>query len=60
MDKVNRKEENNENYATITGTKDQINDFLQLSAKDLISERCRTLKRLPKYRMIGSTKIRIQ
>jgi len=60
LDKVNRKEENNENYCSLSGTRDQIDNFLQSAAKDLIGERCRTLKNLQKFRMISSKKVRIQ
>ena len=57
MDIINRKEQNNENYMSITGTKQQINRYLQ--DKPILSERLRTLNNLPKYRIINSRKIRI-
>ena len=58
MDIIHRKKENNENYATLTGTKQQINHYLQES--QVISERLRTLNNLPKFRIINTTKVRIQ
>ena len=57
MDIINRKEQNNENYMSITGTKQQINHYLQ--DKPVLSERLRTLNNLPKYRIINSVKVRI-
>lgn len=59
LEKINRRNENNENYCSITGTAEQINDYLQRASKDLVSERLRTLNNLPKYRIIGTTKKRI-
>jgi len=59
LDKMNRKEDNNENYASLMGTKQQINQYLQDNAKDIISERLRTLNSVPKYRIINTTKTRI-
>ena len=58
MDVIHRKNENNENYATLTGTKQQINHYLQDC--DILSERLRTLNNLPKFRLISTTKVRIQ
>jgi hypothetical protein len=55
---INRKKENNENYMTLTGTKQQINTYLQ--DKPILSDRLRTLNNLPKYRIIGTQKERIQ
>ncbi len=57
LDIINRKQENNENYMTLTGTKQQINTYLQ--DKPILSERLRTLNNLPKYRIIQTTKRRI-
>ena len=57
LDVINRKEENNENYISLTGTKQQINQYLQ--DKPILSDRLRTLNNLPKYRMINTTKERI-
>ena len=57
LDVVNRKSENNENHMSITGTKQQINKYLQ--DKPVLSERLRTLNNLPKYRIINSVKVRI-
>ena len=53
-----RRNENNENYASLTGTKAQINTYLQ--DKPIISDRLRTLNSVPKWRVINSQKIRIQ
>jgi hypothetical protein len=57
IDVVNRKSENNENHMSITGTKQQINKYLQ--DKPVLSERLRTLNNVPKYRIINSVKVRI-
>lgn len=57
LDKINRLSDNNENYATLTGTKEQINQYLQ--DKPILSERLRTLNNLPKFRLIGTKKQRI-
>jgi hypothetical protein len=55
---THRKQENNEDYATLAGTKAQINQYLQ--DVPLLSERLRTLNSLPKYRIINTRKVRIQ
>jgi hypothetical protein len=60
MDIIHRKEQNNENYMTLTGTKQQINHYLQDCANNLLSERLRTLNNLPKFRLITTTRLRIQ
>ena len=60
MDAIHRKQENNENYVTLTGTKQQINKYLQECGNNILSERLRTLNNLPKYRLIGTTKVMIQ
>jgi len=57
LEGIHRKSENNENYCTLTGTKQQINKYLQNA--DIISERLRTLNNLPKYRIINTIKKRI-
>ena len=57
LDIVNRRKENNENYMSLTGTKQQINTYLQ--DKPILSERLRTLNNVPKYRIINTTKERI-
>ncbi len=57
LDVINRKVDNNENHVTLTGTKQQINQYLQ--DKPILSERLRTLNNLPKYRIINTTKKRI-
>jgi len=54
VDVINRKETNGENYVTITGTKQQINQYLQ--DKPILSERLRTLKNIPHARIINTTK----
>ena len=55
---THRKSDNNEDHASIMGTKQQINTYLQ--NKPIISEHLRTLKTVPHYRIINSHKIRIQ
>jgi hypothetical protein len=54
---THRKEENNECYMSLVGTKAQINSYLQ--DKPVLSDRLRTLNNVPKYRMINSVKYRI-
>ena len=54
---IHRKEENNENYMTLTGTKQQINTYLQ--DKPVLSDRLRTLNNLPKFRIINTYRERI-
>ena len=58
LEKKNRLGENGENYVSLMGTKQQINKYLQ--DKPIISERLRTLKDIPHYRIINTRKIRIQ
>jgi len=58
LEVLNRKEENNENYVSLMGTKQQINKYLQ--EMPVISDRLRTLKNVPHYRLISSHKVRIQ
>jgi hypothetical protein len=55
---THRRESNSEDYATLYGTKQQINQYLQDAP--ILSERLRTLNNLPKYRIINTTKVRIQ
>ena len=55
---INRKEDNNENYMSLVGTKQQINTYLQ--DKPVLSDRLRTLNNLPKFRLIGTNKEVIQ
>jgi len=57
LDIIHRINENNEDYSTLTGTKQQINNYLQ--DKDIISDRLRTLNNLPKFRIISTQKERI-
>jgi hypothetical protein len=57
LDIIHRKQPNGENYATLTGTKQQINHYLQ--DKPTLSDRLRTLNNLPKFRIINTTKERI-
>ena len=59
LDEKHRRGENGENLLSLMGTKAQINSYLQTAAKDIISERCRTLNDLPKYRIINTTVKRI-
>ena len=54
LDITHRKNENNEDYATLAGTKQQINQYLQDAP--ILSDRLRTLNTLPKYRIIGTKK----
>jgi len=56
LDVINRNI-NNENHVSITGTKQQINQYLQ--DKPILSERLRTLNNLPKFRIINTRKERI-
>lgn len=58
LEKLNRLVDNNENNISITGTKAQINDYLQHAP--IVSERLRTLNSLPKMRIIGTQKVNIQ
>jgi len=51
LDVINRFQ-NNENHITLTGTKQQINQYLQ--DKPVLSDRLRTLNNLPKYRIINT------
>ncbi len=58
---------NKEAYATLYGSekdgvyKDTINDELsKLEKKFILSDRCRTVNNLPKYKVINSVKERIQ
>jgi hypothetical protein len=60
MDVIHRKEQNGESYVSLTGTKQQINRYLQDSANSILSERLRTLNNLPKFRQISTTRVRIQ
>jgi hypothetical protein len=57
LDIANRRRENNENYMSLMGTKQQINHYLQ--DKPVLSDRLRTLNNVPKYRIINSVKTRI-
>jgi len=57
LDVINRNIDG-KNYQTLTGTKQQINQYLQ--DKPIESERLRTLNNLPKFRLISTTKQRIQ
>ena len=58
LEAIHRKQENNEDYLTLTGTKAQINTYLQNAP--ILSEHLRTLNNLPKWRMFSNEKIRIQ
>jgi len=58
LELISRRSDNNENYCTVTGTKQQINTYLEKAP--IISERLRTLNNIPKYRIINTTKVIIQ
>ena len=49
---IHRREPNNENYMSLTGTKQQINSYLQ--DKPILSERLRTLNNIPHFRIINT------
>jgi len=57
LDIINRQSNNGENYMTLTGTKAQINTYLQ--DKPVLSDRLRTLNNIPKYRIINTIKSEI-
>jgi hypothetical protein len=58
LEKKNRLVDNNENFVSLMGTKQQINTYLQDAP--IISERLRTLNDLPKMRVINGIKVNIQ
>jgi len=58
LEKKNRLVDNNENYATLIGTKPQINTYLQDAP--IVSERLRTLNDLPRVREIKGHVVRLQ
>lgn len=58
LEKKNRLVDNNENFVSLMGTKQQINHYLQDAP--IVSERLRTLNDLPKMRVIGTQKVNIQ
>jgi hypothetical protein len=58
LEKKNRLVDNNENFVSLMGTKQQINRYLQDA--HIVSERLRTLNDLPKMRVINSVKVNIQ
>lgn len=58
LEATHRLQDNNEDYCSLMGTKQQINNYLQDAP--IISERLRTLNNVPKWRIINSKKIRIQ
>ena len=58
LEKKNRLVDNNENYATLIGTKAQINTYLQDA--QIVSERLRTLNDLPRMRVINTHKVVLQ
>ena len=60
LEKANRKNENGENYCSLVGSKEQINNYLQEAANDILSDRLRTLNSIPKMRVINSKVERIQ
>jgi len=58
LEKKNRLVDNNENFVSLLGTKQQINRYLQDAP--IVSERLRTLNDLPKMRVINTTKVNVQ
>lgn len=58
LDITHRQMENNEDYITMQGTKQQINSYLQNAPE--LSSRLRTLNSLPKFRIFNDVKVRIQ
>ena len=58
LDITHRQKENNEDYATLQGTKQQINHYLQEAPE--LSSRLRTLNNLPKFKIINTQKVRVQ
>jgi hypothetical protein len=52
LDIIHRKEQNNENYVSLTGQKQLINNYLQ--DKPILSERLRTLNDIPHFRIINT------
>lgn len=58
LDITHRQMPNNEDYITMQGTKQQINDYLQEAPE--LSSRLRTLNNLPKFRIFNDVKVRIQ
>jgi len=58
LEATHRISDNNEDYCSLMGTKPQINRYLQDAP--IVSERLRTLKNVPKWRIINSKKERIQ
>jgi hypothetical protein len=58
LEKKNRLVDNNENHATLIGTKAQINTYLQDAP--IVSERLRTLNDLPRMRVINTHKVMLQ
>jgi hypothetical protein len=58
LDVKHRRQPNGEDYVSLMGTKQQINNYLQDAP--LLSERLRTLNDLPKMRVINTTKLNIQ
>jgi len=58
LEKKNRLVDNNENFCTLIGTKQQINHYLQDAP--IVSERLKTLNDLPKMRVINTKVERIQ
>jgi len=57
LEYLERKEDNGEIHMSLTGTKPQINRYLQDAP--ILSERLRTLKNVPHYRIINDYKVEI-
>jgi len=54
LDIIHRKVDNNESHVTLTGNKQQINNYLQ--DKPILSERLRTLNDIPHFRIINTVR----
>jgi hypothetical protein len=57
LEMLQTKQDNGEINVSLTGNKQQINRYLQDAP--ILSERLRTLKNIPHYRIINSTRIEI-
>ena len=57
LDIYHRPNENGESYMSITGPKQLINNYLQ--DKPILSDRLRTLKNIPHFRIIETKRVEI-
>lgn len=57
LEYTERKRENGEYHMSLTGSKQQINRYLQDAP--ILSERLRTLNNIPHYRIINTKKVEI-